>query len=685
MSIIGIVLSVLPLLVSIASATNRCDICQVSGPEIDLSNCGFYSVGDAINKSCNAARSATVLKLNGNFISNISSNDFLMEDGTGYFWQLDKLYLSNNTITDIDEDAFWTLRFLTDFDLSYNNLTEIEDDILKVKTLLRTVNFAYNQINFIGTKVFTDEHYALKEVNFSHNNLISMEPWPYIPPALSKFDVSYNAIVNFTNRMNWTYDLSEPYHASVDLRNNQLRDWRDYYLQQYNPNQPEFYVDFVTYNLDIRDNPWFCDCHFYGFTSRYQNSFFKHADTTLMEMKCDGPPNLHGKAIMEDVDLNDLICNITLDCPQGCLCQNKPAENLLHVNCNSKGFTHLPSKIPKIESPPNNQYTLKLEMNNNRIRTLTHENYTSLLSDLSLSGNQLEDVGDAAFTGMTIIKHLNLENNKLKKISPKIQYLLKFEDTSLSNNNFQCTCDMVWMKDWINFAPIDDPNRDMQCTFENEDVYKIREVSESLLNCTYDVAIGLTIGFSILLALVIVAVIWAKKCPYETKVILYRIFRYHPWDKYRVDNELLAEHDAYVSFDDSNIHIRQWVLRKFAKRLEEEKPCYKFFVPVRDLLVGDGKADSIIENMEKSKRVIIILSDKYDENEWCKFECQRAEILELNNGRIIFIKYHPEADEMIENEPWKSRVKGRKVFSPGEKKSERRWFWGKIKYELPVR
>lgn len=121
MSIIGIVLSLLPVLASIASATNRCDICQVSGPEIDLSNCGFYSVGDAINKSCDAARSATVLKLNGNFISNISSNDFLMEDGTGYFWQLDKLYLNNNSITYIDEDAFWTLIFLTHFDLSYNN------------------------------------------------------------------------------------------------------------------------------------------------------------------------------------------------------------------------------------------------------------------------------------------------------------------------------------------------------------------------------------------------------------------------------------------------------------------------------------------------------------------------------------------------------------------------------------
>lgn len=60
---------------------------------------------------------------------------------------------------------------------------------------------------------------------------------------------------------------------------------------------------------------------------------------------------------------------------------------------------------------------------------------------------------------------------------------------------------------------------------------------------------------------------------------------------------------------------------KFVKCLEEEKLCYKFFVFVWDFLVGDGKVDLIIENMEKSKRVIIILLDKYDENEWCKFEC----------------------------------------------------------------
>lgn len=67
-----------------------------------------------------------------------------MEDGIGYFWQLDKFYLNNNLIIDIDEDVFWILCFFIDFDLLYNNLIEIEDDVFKVKILLRMVNFVYN-------------------------------------------------------------------------------------------------------------------------------------------------------------------------------------------------------------------------------------------------------------------------------------------------------------------------------------------------------------------------------------------------------------------------------------------------------------------------------------------------------------------------------------------------------------
>lgn len=57
-----------------------------------------------------------------------------------------------------------------------------------------------------------------------------MELWLYILLVLLKFDVFYNVIVNFINRMNWIYDLSELYYVSVDLCNNQFRDWCDYYF-----------------------------------------------------------------------------------------------------------------------------------------------------------------------------------------------------------------------------------------------------------------------------------------------------------------------------------------------------------------------------------------------------------------------------------------------------------------------
>lgn len=67
-----------------------------------------------------------------------------MEDGIGYFWQLDKFYLNNNLIIDIDKDVFWILCFFLYFDLLYNNLIELEDGIFLEKFILKIINFVYN-------------------------------------------------------------------------------------------------------------------------------------------------------------------------------------------------------------------------------------------------------------------------------------------------------------------------------------------------------------------------------------------------------------------------------------------------------------------------------------------------------------------------------------------------------------
>ena len=92
-----------------------------------------------------------------------------------------------------------------------------------------------------------------------------------------------------------------------------------------------------------------------------------------------------------------------------------------------------------------------------------------------------------------------------------------------------------------------------------------------------------------------------------------------------------------------------------------------------------------MRELGNSKRVVIILSDKYDDNEWSVFECQQAEMLNPNEGRIIFIKYHPEADDMILREPWKSRVEKQKVLAIRQKAKDHNRFWDKLKYELPVK
>ena len=652
--------------------------CPHNNTVIDLSNQGLTYLNSTVFVDCPS--DAKTLILSGNKITHLYKDSFLEADRV-IFHTLENLYLSNNLLQHVDTttfEFFWTLKLL---DLSNNSLTVLQDKLLDNKFYLDTVDFSHNNISEIGSNVFNVYHHYLRNVDMSYNSLTSMEPWPYRPPSLSHFDVSHNDIVNFTNRMKWQYNLREPFDANVDMRFNKLSNWSDENFSQYNQDSDaDFVTDFVTYNIDIRDNPWFCDCNLHYFSKRYQSSFYKHANTILLDVRCAGPQELSDKTAFNDVGLDQLICNMTDNCPLGCMCQDRPEEEVLRVNCTGGNLTRMPYSLP------HNRYNkTTLYFDNNNIKVFDNRSYTPHIIRLHAKNNGLTDISTSAVEAMNNLELADLTYNQLKTLPKEIQYKLRFEDIDLKHNPLECNCDMVWMTDWVKLSPSDDDDRDIMCAPKGADPILITSVTESLLNCNYDIEIGLAIGFGLLLILVVIVVVWAKRCPYETKVLVYKFLRIHPQDKYKVDEQETTEHDLYVSCDDEDIHIRQWVLRKLAKRLEEEKPRYKVFVPVRDLIAGFERADSIITNMEKSRRVLIILSENYDDNEWCRFECQRAEILEHNEGRVLFIKYHPEADDMIQTEPWKSRVKGRKILSPGEKRSERRWFWDKLKYELPVR
>ncbi|OWF53952.1 toll-like receptor Tollo [Mizuhopecten yessoensis] len=611
-----------------------------------------------------------------NTIRSLTEMSFKKNSGLCVFYNLKGLYLTNNNIDSIDDGTFSCFRRLKTLDLSYNNMVTLPHGIFDDLYYLDVLDLSYNSIQDIDSSVFGhNKLISLTEVYLQSNKLHTFEPWAYVLQKIVIFDLQNNSISNFSNTIGWKFDLTESSLAMVNLRDNKMTDWRDDFLLQYHPSG-DVAVDIQSYKIDFRNNPWNCDCHVHNIVSKFQSSFYMHVRGELLQMKCKTPYQLYNEDMMYIPRLKELVCNITTDCPESCLCQKQPENQILIVDCSRRGFRSLPLQLPPLS--PN--YTYVLNFSYNSIAQVTKRSYMHAIQILDMQGNSLQEIELLAISETRNLKFIDLKNNYLKSIPNTMQKIV-FEKTDLGNNPFVCSCDMTWMAEWIKRSPVDTRGRDMKCTFEEEEQFAIMQVTNSLLDCSYDLVIGLAVGFGVLLVVVVVIVVWAKQCPYETKVLLYRFFGFHPRDRYIVDKEVGTESDIYVSFDDENIHIRQWVLMKLAAKLE---PTYKMFIPIRDLPVGNDRAEETITHLERSKRIIIVLSDRYDKHEWCAFECQRAEILDFNEGRIIYIKYHDSVAELLNEEPWRSRVKNRKMFSPGGMKSEKRLFWDKLKYELPI-
>ncbi|CAG2199351.1 unnamed protein product [Mytilus edulis] len=617
---------------------------------IDMSNRGITEIDESLFANCNSQ--AISIDLSGNQITHINATSFASYDGglsqkyISLFYQLKTLNLDDNQISSIDHDAFKYTNVLETLKMNNNQLRSLEAEVFEpIGNTLVTLELSHNEISSIGRSMFGTNLIRLRIVNLSYNKMTYMEAWPYIPPSIIRFDLSHNDVNEFKNNLNWTYDLQEPYHAYVDLRYNKFARWDDEWFRRYQKPGGDFVGDFVTYRLDITNNNWTCDCHMHYMASKIQDSFYRYAESELLHVECGNPPNLSGQRLM-NVDLNEFNCDVA-NCSFGCTCTNISETQILQVDCMNGNLYKLPMKLPDIPDR-----TITLDVSNNSIWKIDPRPYVDKLVKLNVANNKLVFIDQETVKNETQSKlSMNISNNNLKFLPNSIQNV---QSISIYNNPFMCDCNMTWMKGWLELDSIVEPDKSVTPQTKRRR-HKIIDVTESLLDCNYDTRIGLAVGF---------------------------VFRIHPSDKYKIDEEVKS-YDAYISFDDDNIHIRQWVTRKLKKRLEEKKQ--ELFIPVIHATLGEDRADQIVRSMENSKRVIIILSDKYDENEWSVFECQQAEMLNPNEGRIIFIKYHPEAEDMVKKEPWKSRVKDRKVLAIGEKSSEHRWFWDKLKYELPVK
>lgn len=115
-------------------------------------------------------------------------------------------------------------------------------------------------------------------------------------------------------------------------------------------------------------------------------------------------------------------------------------------NCSSRSVSSLPEGY-KVPNKAN-----WLDFSNNELRTFCDS--TICRKDISLinfANNILSSICDDTVKALTIsdVKTLDLRNNRLQTLPQKIQNLVNLTEMWLSGNPFQCDCNMLWMKTWM--------------------------------------------------------------------------------------------------------------------------------------------------------------------------------------------------------------------------------------------
>ena len=679
----------LPLYVALVLLVQVCTMCPA--PVLDANNetqliffTPMKSVTNDTLSSCDKSVQHLILENLG--IEEVSSNAF--ED----FYNLKYLSLANNNISVLSSVLLDYKRALETFKINNNRLERIEEGTFKHLDRVRYIEIQVNNISYIAPEVFPKNLRLLHTVNASYNALTYMEPWAYLPETYPNdnddvtFDLKYNNIAEFRNSVNWTYDLIEPFEYDIQMSFNNITTQLTDIKTQYHPDfQGNDLTEFLSFRINLTHNPFFCDCNLYPFAEQIQNQlFFLFYQTDEYRYLCSTPDALRGMDFLHEVPLDKFVCNVTEDCPVGCRCQEQPYHGHLLVDCSLMGgytgtrMYRLPLKLPAPK-----QGKISLHLDGHYITMLEPRDYLPQLVNLTLGWNKLTYLEPNALKNMSNLKYLDISHNRLSYLPKDMQYFTT-EKVRIESNPFVCDCNMTWMDVWVSLYPSAAAYH-VQCSEEDGDRYYIRDIS-SKLQCDYSLIITIVVVVvGVLIALIIVAVITAHRCPYETKVMLFRLFGVHPADKYRIDSEETRQFDIYLSHYEHDLQARQWVRSKFLRKLEEnQKRKYKVFYSERDPIGGTGKYDELLTNMRQSRRIVFILTNEFFEDENNIWEADQAEIehrsCDKSHGRVIYILWNESIREKIKSEPWKSRIEGKRVLCPDEK-----LFWSKMRYELPIK
>lgn len=614
-----------------------------------------------------------------------------------------QIHLDQNKISILYPNTFKDLQSLTHIFLQNNTLKTLPKNLMTHLKNLEVVHLEYNRIESIEDGAFPEQSLRIREIYLSSNYIKRFPPWMYLLRNIQTIDLSKNFItfdeflskpldsfeltilLNQHRKTSSSTDLEfrQGWEIKLNLAGNKIRELSlDGFTQS---KKEKLMIILKVFRIDLSENPIFCDCKTFQMAKflheaiRRQPSAMQITTDKFNTWICAKPDDLKVSALLT-VGQREFKCerNIT-NCPKECKCSIRVFDSTVFVECSGRNLTRMPEELP--------HGLLELHFEKNAIEELPPKEYLKNTIALYLTDNSLFTLNASAVQKMKQVRELFLDNNKLTSLPLEIQEL-NFTKIALHRNRLLCDCRALWIKQWLlnvtnkiinvkqivcssgksfGLPIIETPAADFVC--EQTDDRKSNNGAEHLTVTTalYVVIPILIVCFCFL--------IFGFLYRVEIKLFLFSRFHWHPFDSVD-DSDPDKIYDAFVSY---NSHDETWVYETLRDTLENCEPPYRLCLHERDFEIGASIQENIFHSVQRSKRMIMVLSQHFIQSEWCMLEFRAAHHKVLQDRRRYLIIILMDDVRMSElDDELKLYMRTNTYLSVKNK-----WFWEKLLYALP--
>ncbi|XP_060568816.1 uncharacterized protein LOC132727384 [Ruditapes philippinarum] len=531
----------------------------------------------------------------------------------------DRIVLINLEYNDIEVLADISCLYkLDELNLRYNSISYLSNMSFVNLSHLRSLRLEGNKLTVLEPNTFSSTNQHLLYVDISGNQLKTLDVSNIVPPfPFCEINVASNEITEFVNHAEFTLDTSEIYGPGfINFQDNSLQKFPDL-KTLLNIDDISVLGKVWDFGFDLRGIPIVCDCALQPFLSLAKD-IIKALWRDYFVVECTAPELLMGVSI-PNLNLSDLVCPLGADSgcqsPQ-CTCVDEPNKDTLIIDCSNA----IPS-LQHFPTIPNSTYSSQVSLNlsGNAIRYIPDGPYLSKLSNLDLSNNDIREIDDHMARKLEAAV-IDLRNNdRLLRLPQTFQYrnacLIVIDDITID-----CDCDSQWIAEWLKSK--DCETGQFYCNVPGKGIIPASSFNVDDLDCSEPNILVTMISSVIggITALCIASAVVIYKLRYEV-LIVYLQMRRKRKENYMTHPEFL--YDAYITLDENNNDSLSWVNKHLDNYLTNLG--YNVFIPYRDIRFGDVRENQAIHAIERSRAVLVILTNNYfhtDDDERSSTVCE---------------------------------------------------------------